>query len=98
MQVAVAQFGLARTHRDRAAVHPHLLGEIGDIERIAKTKYELIDALPQTDSHSYFYNDGSYCLQMYQKTEKPKTLCGPDESADDMPYITRRTARRDPTT
>ena len=64
------------------SVGPQHLETFKSIERIAKTKYELIDALPTTDSHSYFYNDGSYCLQMYQKTEKPKTLCGSDESAD----------------
>ncbi len=66
------------------SVGPQHLETFKTIERVAKTKYELIDALPAQDSHSYFYNDGSYCLEMYQKTEKPKTLCGRDSETCDV--------------
>lgn len=55
------------------SVGPQHLETFKTIERVAKTKYELIDALPQ-DSHSYFCDDHAICKQLYDKTEKPKTL------------------------
>lgn len=65
------------------SVGPQHLETFKSIERVAKTKYELINALPETDSHSYFYDDGAFCSQMYERTQKPKTLCGRDpEHAD----------------
>ncbi|MBE5801170.1 MAG: UDP-N-acetylmuramoyl-tripeptide--D-alanyl-D-alanine ligase [Clostridiales bacterium] len=65
------------------SVGPQHLETFKSIERVAKTKYELIDALPESDSRSYFFDDGSYCLEMYHKTNKQKTLCGRDpETAD----------------
>lgn len=66
------------------SVGPQHLETFKTIERVAKTKYELIDALPEKDSHSYFYDDGGYCLEMYQKTAKPKTLCGRDPETCDV--------------
>lgn len=66
------------------SVGPQHLETFKTIERVAKTKYELIDALPEKDSRSYFYNDGSYCLEMYQKTTKTKTLCGRDPETCDV--------------
>lgn len=58
------------------SVGPQHLETFKTIERIARTKYELIDALPQEGSHSYFYDDGAICSQLYAKTQKTKTLCG----------------------
>lgn len=58
------------------SVGPQHLETFKTMERIARTKYELIDALPQEGSHSYFYDDGAICSQLYAKTQKPKTLCG----------------------
>ncbi len=66
------------------SVGPQHLETFKSIERVAKTKYELIEALPQEGSHSYFYNDGSYCLDMYNKTTKTKTLCGRDAEVCDV--------------
>ncbi len=66
------------------SVGPQHLETFKSIERVAKTKYELIDALPEKDSRSYFYNDGSYCLEMYRKTNKPKVLCGRDPETCDV--------------
>ncbi len=60
------------------SVGPQHLETFHSIERVAKTKYELIDALPEKGSHAYFYDDGAFCTQMYDKTTKPKTLCGKD--------------------
>lgn len=65
------------------SVGPQHLETFKTIDRIAGTKYELIDALPQEGSRSYFYDDGAYCTQMYEKTQKTKILCGRDpEKAD----------------
>ncbi len=58
------------------SVGPQHLETFKSVERVAKTKYELIEALPEKDSHSYFYDDGAYVTRMYERTEKPKTLCG----------------------
>lgn len=58
------------------SVGPQHLETFKTIDRVANTKYELIEALPQDGSHSYFYDDGAICSQLYAKTQKPKTLCG----------------------
>ena len=58
------------------SVGPQHLETFHTIERVAKTKYELIEALPQEGSHAYFYDDGAFCTRMYEKTAKTKTLCG----------------------
>ena len=64
------------------SVGPQHLETFKSIERVAKTKYELIEGLP-ADGNCYFYDDGAYCTQMYEKTEKPKKLCGMDPSRCD---------------
>ena len=66
------------------SVGPQHLETFKTIERIAKTKYELIDALPQEGSRSYFYNDGAICKQLYDKTTKTKVLCGRDPETSDV--------------
>lgn len=60
------------------SVGPQHLETFKTIERVAKTKYELIEGLPQKDSHAYFYDDGSFCKEMYDKTTKAKSLCAKD--------------------
>ena len=65
------------------SVGPQHLETFKTVERVAKTKYELVEALPETDSHAYFYDDGAFVTQMYERTQKPKTLCGMNsETAD----------------
>ncbi|MBP3646343.1 MAG: UDP-N-acetylmuramoyl-tripeptide--D-alanyl-D-alanine ligase [Clostridia bacterium] len=59
------------------SVGPQHLETFKTIERVAKTKYELIEGLP-ADGNCYFYDDGAYCTQMYEKTQRPKKLCGKD--------------------
>ena len=66
------------------SVGPQHLETFKTIERITNTKYELIDALPQQGSRSYFYNDGAICKQLYDKTVKPKVLCGRDPETSDV--------------
>ncbi len=46
----------------------------GSQENIIKTKYELIENLPQ-DGLSIFNGENFYCLELYQKTKKPKRIC-----------------------
>src|SRR6478672_3100832 len=48
VQVAVAQFGLARTHRDRAAVQPDLPGDVRHVEWIAAPQHQ-VGALADRD-------------------------------------------------
>ncbi len=52
---------------------PQHLDTFKTVERVAKTKYELIDALP-AGGQSYFADDGAICRQLYDQTRKPKTL------------------------
>ncbi|MBR3106124.1 MAG: UDP-N-acetylmuramoyl-tripeptide--D-alanyl-D-alanine ligase [Clostridia bacterium] len=62
------------------AVGPQHLDTFKTIERIEKTKYELIDALPG-DGLSVFLNDDGIVTRLYEKTSKPKMLAG-KEGAD----------------
>ncbi len=55
------------------SVGPQHLETFKTIERVAKAKYELFEALP-ADSRSYFCDDHAICKQLYDRTEKPKTL------------------------
>ncbi len=49
------------------------LALFGSQENIIKGKYELIDALPK-DGLAIFNGDNKYCLELYQKTKKPKKI------------------------
>ncbi len=62
------------------AVGPQHLDTFKTLERIIKTKYELIDALPQ-DGLAVFLDDGDIVSRLYEKTQKPKLLAG-KEGAD----------------
>ena len=62
------------------AVGPQHLDTFKTLERIEKTKYELIDALPQ-DGLAVFLNDDGIVNKLYEKTQKPKMLAG-KEGAD----------------
>lgn len=57
------------------AVGPQHLDTFRTIERIEKTKYELIEALPR-DGFAVFVDDGDIVTRLYEKTEKPKCLVG----------------------
>lgn len=55
------------------SVGPQHLDTFKTVERVANTKYELIEALP-ADSHSYFLDDDGQVRRLYERTTKPKTL------------------------
>ncbi|MGI6199293.1 MAG: UDP-N-acetylmuramoyl-tripeptide--D-alanyl-D-alanine ligase [Christensenellales bacterium] len=57
------------------SVGPQHLETFGDLETVAKTKYELIEALPE-DGVAFFPDDGGICRQLYERTDKPKRLFG----------------------
>ena len=52
------------------------------VERVAKTKYELMEALPK-DGHGYFFDDDGYCKNLYERMAKPKTLIGMEPERSD---------------
>ena len=56
------------------SVGPQHLDTFKTVDRVAKTKYELIEALPTEGSSSYFFDDGGICRQLYERTAKTKTL------------------------
>lgn len=55
------------------SVGPQHLETFKTIEKITKTKYDLIASLPE-DGHGFFADDGAIVSQLYGKTETQKTL------------------------
>ena len=65
------------------SVGPQHLDTFKTVERVAKTKYELIDALPE-NGRCFFPDDQGICLDLFRKTAKPKSLSGLDADTDDV--------------
>ena len=65
------------------SVGPQHLDTFKTVERVAKTKYELIDALP-ADGEAFFADDGDICRSLYEKTTIPKHLTGLDPEKDEL--------------
>ena len=65
------------------SVGPQHLDTFRTVERVAKTKYELIDALPE-DGEAFFADDGDLCRQLYEKTNVSKHLTGTDPEKDEV--------------
>ncbi len=63
------------------SVGPQHLDTFKTIDRIKSTKYELMDALPESGC-CFFPDDGAICRELYDRTTKEKRLCslagGPD--------------------
>lgn len=57
------------------AVGPQHLDTFRTIDRIKKTKYELIEALPK-DGFAVFSNDGAIVKELYDQTTLDKAICG----------------------
>jgi len=57
------------------SVGPQHLETFKTMECVKKTKYELIDALPEA-GHAFFCDDQGICKDLYERTTKPKTLVG----------------------
>lgn len=53
------------------------------VDRVAKTKYELIEALPD-DGLAVFADDGDIVRGLYEQTNKNKMLSGADPGKDDV--------------
>ena len=65
------------------SVGPQHLDTFKTVERVAKTKYELIDALPE-DGEAFFADDGDLCRSLYEKTRIRKHLTGLDPEKDEI--------------
>ena len=65
------------------SVGPQHLDTFKTVERIAKTKYELIDALPE-DGTAVFADDGDIVRSLYEKTAKEKLISGLDPQKCDV--------------
>ncbi len=65
------------------SVGPQHLDTFKTVERVAKTKYELIDALP-ADGEAFFADDGDICRTLYEKTTIRKHLTGLDPEKDEI--------------
>ena len=65
------------------SVGPQHLDTFKTLDRVIRTKYELIDALP-ADGRSFFADDRDICRKLYEKTTKEKTISGLDPAYDDV--------------
>ena len=65
------------------SVGPQHLDTFRTIERVTKTKYELMEAVP-AEGICFFADDGGICRNLYAGTEKTKYLAGTDPEADDV--------------
>ena len=65
------------------SVGPQHLDTFRTVERVTRTKYELIDALPDHGT-AVFSDDGDIVRGLYEKTTKEKMLAGMDPETDDV--------------
>ena len=65
------------------SVGPQHLDTFKTVERVAKTKYELVDALPE-DGVAFFADDGGICRSLYEKTHKEKRISGLGPDREDV--------------
>ena len=65
------------------SVGPQHLDTFKTVERIAKTKFELIEALPE-NGFAFFSDDKGICRKLYEKTTVPKMISGMDPENCDV--------------
>ena len=65
------------------SVGPQHLDTFHTQERITRTKYELMEAIPENGS-CFFADDGGIVTELWEKTSKEKYLAGMDASRDDV--------------
>ncbi|MCR5567109.1 MAG: UDP-N-acetylmuramoyl-tripeptide--D-alanyl-D-alanine ligase [Clostridiales bacterium] len=65
------------------SVGPQHLDTFKTVERVAKTKYELINALPE-EGEAFFADDHGICAELYEKTRIRKHLTGLDPERDEI--------------
>lgn len=84
-ELVAPQYGLL------TSVGPQHLETFGSLENVARTKYELIDALP-SDGWAFFPSDNAVCLELYRKTRGNRILFGIDGHGEPL-YMTARDIR-----
>ena len=65
------------------SVGPQHLDTFKTVERVAQTKYELIQSLPE-DGEAFFSDDGGICRELYERTEIKKHLTGLDSGLNEV--------------
>ena len=65
------------------SVGPQHLDTFHTVERVARTKYELIDSLPE-NGEAFFSDDEGLCRELYEKTKLTKHLTGMDPEKDEL--------------
>ncbi len=65
------------------SVGPQHLDTFKTLDRIRKTKYELMEAVPENGC-CFFADDDDIVLDLYEKTEKKKILAGMNADRDDV--------------
>lgn len=65
------------------SVGPQHLDTFKTLDRVKKTKYELMDAIPP-DGACFFADDGGICRELYDRTAKKRFLSGLDPERDDV--------------
>ena len=70
------------------SIGPQHLETMFNIETIAKTKYELVEALP-ADGMAFLPGDNDICFDLYKQTSKPKALFGMQQRGEAL-YMTAR--------
>ncbi len=65
------------------SVGPQHLDTFKSLERIKRTKYELMDAIPE-DGCCFFPDDGAICRELYDQTSKPRRRVSLTDSTADV--------------
>ncbi len=65
------------------SVGPQHLDTFKTLERVTKTKYELVEALPK-DGAAFFADDEGICRELYEKTRKEKWITGLTAGQEDL--------------
>ncbi|MGI5878292.1 MAG: UDP-N-acetylmuramoyl-tripeptide--D-alanyl-D-alanine ligase [Christensenellales bacterium] len=84
-ELVAPQYGLLMS------VGPQHLETFGSLDNVARTKYELVEALP-SDGWAFFPSDNAVCLELYRRTRGNRILFGIDGHGDPL-YMTARDIR-----
>lgn len=76
------------------SIGPQHLETMFTIENIARTKYELVQALP-AEGMAFLPGDNDICFELYKQTTKPKALFGVREREEPL-YMTARNMAHGP--
>ena len=65
------------------SVGPQHLDTFKTVQKVARTKYELIEALPE-DGEAFFADDAGICRELYENTQIKKHITGLDTQKDEI--------------